>query len=282
MIGIKILISNSQIFLSQQQCIEQAAEKFGQTDSAPVYSPANPSGCLPGLATTESEPLNTAEKPYMSLIGSLLWITITRPDAQTAISLACSHSSDPTMAHWRAALRILRYLYHTRTLGLRYKVSLRPISTSSFVDAGYGNETGHRSRRGHMVFLSDCPITWTTRATSMVCQSTSEAEFIAANECVKDILWLRGILGEIGFTIPPTPVYEDNQATIAMIKNHVVSARNRHFCIHMTWLREQASTKLVVFKYVSSKENIADIFTKLLAQPQFLLLRDKFMSDSSL
>ena len=67
----------------------------------------------------------------------------------------------------------------------------------------------------------------------MVCQSTSEAEFVAANECVKDILWLRGILLEIGFPVPRTPVFEDNQATIAMIKNHMVSGRNRHFCIRM-------------------------------------------------
>ena len=69
----------------------------------------------------------------------------------------------------------------------------------------------------------------------MVCQSTSEAEFVAANECVKDILWLRGILLEIGFPVPPTPVFEDNQATIAMIAHGFGS--QRHFCIRMAWLR---------------------------------------------
>ena len=281
MIGIKITKTKSEYFLSQQQYIEQAAAAFGQTESAPVHSPANPSGCLPGLAVTDSPPLDTTQKSYMSLIGSLLWITITRPDAQTAISLACTHSVNPTVAHWRAALRILRYLYHTRTLGLRYKIAPRPIDTSAFVDAGYGAETGHRSRRGHVVFLSGSPISWTTRATSMVCQSTSEAEFVAANECVKDVMWLRGLLHEIGFDVPATPIHEDNQATIAMIKNHIVYGRNRHFCIRMAWLREQAAANVVVFKYVNSKDNIADIFTKILPQPQFVHLRDKFLFDTS-
>lgn len=69
----------------------------------------------------------------------------------------------------------------------------------------------------------------------MMCQSTSEAEFVPATECVNvnDILWLWGLRLEIGFHIPPTPVYEDNQVTIVMIKNHMVSVRNRHFCIRM-------------------------------------------------
>ena len=98
-IGMKINITSSQIFLTQQEYIEQVAENFGQTNYAPVHSPANPSGCLPGLATTDSEPLDTTVKPYMSLIGTLLWMTITRPNSQTAIRLACSHSASPTLAH---------------------------------------------------------------------------------------------------------------------------------------------------------------------------------------
>ena len=104
----QVTITDSNITLNQQQYIEQTAAKFGQTNSAPVHSPANPSGCLPGLAVHESEPLDTATKPYMSLIGCLLWITITRPDSQTAISLAYDHSANPTTTRWRAAIRILQ------------------------------------------------------------------------------------------------------------------------------------------------------------------------------
>ena len=100
MIGIKIDISESNIALSQQHYIEQLAERFGQTNSAPVHTPANPSGCL-------AAPLDTTAKPYLSLVGCLLWVTITRTDVQTAVGLACAHNSNPTMSHWRAALRIL-------------------------------------------------------------------------------------------------------------------------------------------------------------------------------
>ena len=282
MIGIKISISDDQISLCQEQYIDHAVRKFGQQDAAPVSCPANPSGCLADLSSGSDQPLDTAVYPYMSLVGCLLWVTVTRPDVQTAVSLACRHGAAPTMSHWRAAIRILRYLRCTSTIGLSFRVRRRQLDVSAFVDAGYGGEVGSRSRRGHMVLLAGCPILWTTRATSMVCQSTSEAEFVAANECVKDILWLRGILLEVGFSSrAPSVVFEDNQATIAMTKNHVVSARNRHFCIRMAWLREQAAAGHVVFKYVPSKENIADIFTKILPEAPFRYLRDKMMSPMS-
>ena len=279
MIGIKIDIDSSAICLCQQQYIEQAAEKFGQLDSAPVRSPAHPSGCFAQASPGDSPRLDSATHPYLSLVGSLLWITITRPDVQVAVSRACSHSQHATMAHWRAAIRILRYLYATRTYALTYKRSLRPVVVSAFVDAAYGNDDGHRSRRGHLVHLSGCLVIWSTRATGTVCQSTSEAEFTAANECVKDILWLRGILREFGFSFDaPSVVREDNQATIAMVNNHLVSARNRHFCIRMSWLREQATAGIVTFVYVRSQDNLADIFTKILPEPQFRRLRDMLLS----
>ena len=82
--------------------------------------------------------------------------------------------------------------------------------------------------------MAKCLVIWSTHATGMFCQRTSEAEFSAANECVKDILWLCGLLEELVFPQrSPSLVCEDNQATIAMINNHLVSALNRHFCIRV-------------------------------------------------
>ena len=280
MVGIKIDMSPACIRLSQEQYIVQAAVKFGQQDAAPVHTPAHPSGCLSLASTGDSPRLDPASHPYLSLVGTLLWITITRPDVQVAVSRACSFTQGATLAHWRAALRILRYLYTTRAFALTYNKSpVRPPNVSAYVDAAYGNEHGHRSRRGHLVLLADCVVIWTTRATGTVCQSTSEAEFAAANECVKDVLWLRGLLRELGFTMDsPSVVREDNQATIAMITNHLVSARNRHFCIRMAWLREQSAAGVVKFTFVKSQDNTADIFTKILPAPQFRLLRDMLVS----
>ena len=79
----------------------------------------------------------------------------------------------------------------------------------------------------------------------------------------------------------PSIVHEDNQATIAMMSNHLVSARNMHFCIRMAWLREQSAAGIVKFTFVKSQENVADIFTKILPAPQFRILRDMIVSPPS-
>ena len=186
------------------------------------------------------------------------------------------------MAHWRAAIRILRYLVHTADKGLIYVISSRPSDVSAFVDAAFANEANRRSRYGFAVFMASCLISWMSKCTTMVCLSTSEAEFVAATEAAKDVLWVRGFLHELGLLDPaPSTNREDNQACVAMIANHSVSARNRHFAVKMSWLREQVQDGAVVFAFVPSKRNIADIFTKVLPDAQFCYLRDLLMNGVS-
>ena len=112
----------------------------------------------------------------------------------------------------------------------------------------------------------------------MVCLSTAEAKFVAATEAAKDVVWIKGLLDELGLTTNmPTVVYEDNQARVSMINNYSVSSRNRHFAVKMSWLREQVINKTIKFVFVPSKRNLADTFTKVLPEQQFRALRDKLM-----
>ena len=83
------------------------------------------------------------------------------------------------------------------------------------------------------------------------------------------------LMSELGFTITaPSVIREDNQACVAMVRNHSVSGRNRHFCLKMAWLREQVAKGVIQFMFVASKNNVADIFTKILVEVVFLTLRD--------
>lgn len=266
MVGIRISVSPATIRLDQRHYIAHLVASFKQTDCAPVAVPASTHGCLAAGACPDSPLLDKERFPYLSLVGSLLWVTITRPDVAAVVSRACQHSRAPTMAHWRAAIRILRYLHSTADLALCYDRTVRPVVVSAYADAAFGNETERRSRYGHAVYLADCLVCWQTKATKSVCLSTAEAEYIAATECTKDIVWLRNLLAELGFPqSAPTVLYEDNQACVAMVNNHVVTGRNRHFCVKMAWLRAQKRNGIVFFVFVASKNNVADIFTKILA-----------------
>ena len=284
MVGIHVTATARSIKLNQSHYIRQIADTFRQLDAAPVDTPASQHGCLGDSPNHDSELLDTTSFPYMSLVGSLLWCTITRPDISTAVSRACRHSKSPTLAHWRAAIRILRYLLSTSDFSITYPIHRRPVTVYAYADAAYGNEPGKRSRHGHAVFLSDCIVSWLTKATNAVCLSTAESEFVAATEAAKDVVWLRNFVTELGFPqLAPSRLLEDNQACVAMVNNHSVTGRNRHFCLKMAWLRQQVSDEIIKLVFVASKNNVADILTKILppavhAKLTKLLLRLKVVS----
>ena len=131
---------------------------------------------------------------------------------------------------------------------------------------------------GHAVYLSECLVCWLTKSTTAVCLSTAEAEYIAATETTKDVVWVRNLLQELGFTQEqPSHLLEDNQACVAMVNNHVVSGRNRHFCVKMACLRQQVELKVVRFRFVASRNNVADLLTKILTHEAHERLASKLL-----
>jgi histone deacetylase 1/2 len=280
MIGLRVQHKDRTVTLSQERYILDITARFGQLDCKPVTSPAD--SCT-NLHTLTGDPLDTTKFNYLSLIGSIMWCTLTRPDVAVAVSRVAQFTSSPLPAHWKAAMRVLRYLYHTRTYGLVYNGNhIRSPIVHAFVDAAWGNERKRRSRYGFVTRIGDCPISWTSKITSMVCLSTAEAEFVAATEAAKELTWLRNILTEIGFPQDdPSVLHEDNQATIRMATNPIVSARNRHFSIKMSWIREQVANGIVTLQYVPTEDQIADILTKALSKTMFVKNRDLLVKDTA-
>ena len=99
MVGINVHITPSAIRLNQSHYIRQVAETFRQLQAAPAQSPASQHGVLGPVPTEGEDLLDVSSFPYMSLVGCLLWITITRPDVAAAVSRACRHSKAPTVTH---------------------------------------------------------------------------------------------------------------------------------------------------------------------------------------
>ena len=91
----------------------------------------------------------------------------------------------------------------------------------------------------------------------------------------KDVVWFHNVLLELELTLPKSAViYEDNQVCVTMIKNHSVSGHNRHFCVKMVWFHEQVTSGVVQFRFVPSKFNVTDVFTKILAAVPFKEVHD--------
>ena len=217
-------------------------------------------------------------KPHRSLIGSLIYVTLTRSDIDVIISQLSSVLEKPQETHWNVGIRVLRYLYTTRNKSLDYKPEnkLTQNDVLGFTDSTWNTEEKSRSRTGYICLFNGCAISWKSKAQRNVARSSCEAEYIALNEGGAEILWLRKILIELGLQDPEksTLVWIDNEPAIALANHKMIKHRTKHIALKYDWIREQIEEGKITVKHKSTKENFADLFTKILPRPA----TEKFLS----
>ena len=264
---------NQTLKLNQKLYIETIAEKFGQTKAKPVIQPASTD-----VKITKDMGSPPTNKPYRSLIGSLIYATLTRPDVSTIISQLSRVLENPQEAHWNAAIRVLRYLYTTRDKALIYNPTqkLSKNDIIGYTDSTWNTEEKSRSRTGYICLFNGCAISWKSKAQNNVARSSCEAEYIALNEGGSEIIWLRKILTELGLQDPEksTITWVDNEPAIALANHKMVKHRTKHIALKYDWIREQIEEGQITVKHKSTKENLADLFTKILPRPA----TEKFIS----
>jgi len=146
-----------------------------------------------------------------------LYFRLTRPDALQSILQCAKFSSNPGPEHWKAAIRVLKYLGTTRDQGLEYtssgKSAQDPWKLEVYVDADHGGDLDTRkSRMGYIILLNGNIVSFASRMESRVTISTTMAEYIALSEAMKELIWIKNVVQEMGLKITmPLMVYEDNQ-----------------------------------------------------------------------
>lgn len=139
---------------------------------------------------------------YKQIVGSLMYLTATRPDLMYSVSLISRYMEQPKEIHLLAAKRILRYLCGTIDFGLFYKRGEKS-DLFGFTDSDYaGNLDDRRSTSGYVFMLGSAAVSWSSKKQPIVTLSTAEAEFVAAASCACQALWLREILEELQFKQP--------------------------------------------------------------------------------
>ena len=117
------------------------------------------------------------------MIGSLLYLTATRPDILFATGLCARFQASPRESHLKTVKRIFRYLTHTSELGLFYSAAYS-IQLCGYSDADYaGCKLDRKSTSGTCHFLGSSLVSWSSRKQSGVALSTSEAKYVAAASC---------------------------------------------------------------------------------------------------
>jgi hypothetical protein len=228
---------------------------------------------------TADEAAYMAKFPYGSIVGALNYLASTsRPDIAYAVSVLARYLNDPRYPHAVAAKRVLRYLQGTKHLKLVYgqQKEGEPFITYSDADHGGCLDTG-RSTSGYMVRVGGAAVSWRSKLQTMVTLSTTEAEYIAAVEAGKEIIWMSNIHGELGqsITSPPT-LFIDNQSAIQVAKNPEHHGRMKHLDLKYFWLRDRVGTGELRPVHVPTNENAADLLTKPLPRERVEYLRALF------
>jgi len=114
--------------------------------------------------------------------------------------------------------------------------------------------------------LGKTPISWCSRKQRIVALSTTEAEYIAAAECCKELSYVKSLLSELMNTEVPTTLYVDNQSAIKLIKSGQMNWQSKHIDVRYHYISEKLNENLFQLQYCRSEDQLADIFTKPLVQ----------------
>ena len=248
------------ITLTQTHYIEDLARIYGQDTGRDYETP---------MATTfdptyepELPHIDLVKFPYRRIMGKLLF-TPTRPDVACSVNELTRHMEHPQSKHWDAALRIVRYLYVTKEMGLTYCGALPSYVQNKVLghsDATWASDKEtSKSRAGWVIKLNGASVMWGSRMIHTVCMSSAESETSAAVMCTKDMLNMRLLLWELGYEqIGSSPISADNQATVKSASGNAQSKQSKYYQMRALFLRHYVRLGKIHFGYIPGAERIAD------------------------
>ncbi|GKU99292.1 hypothetical protein SLEP1_g12160 [Rubroshorea leprosula] len=259
------------IFISQEKYAKDLLKKCRMEDCNSVGTP---------MVSNQKFSLDDGEEKvdahaYRSLIGSLLYLTNSRPDITFATSRLSRFMQSPSKTHYGAARRILRYLKGTISFGILYAKN-EQFNLFGYSDSDWpGCVDDRRSTSGYAFFLGSGAISWSSKKQASTALSSSEAEYISSTAAACQATWTRRILEDMKqVQVQPTTIFCDNQSTIAMTKNPVFHSRTHHIETQHHFIRELVASGGLEVVHCNSKDQVADIFTKPLPLDKFIHLRD--------
>lgn len=270
-LGLEVAYSKKGIFLNQRKYVLDLLQESGKMGVKPVDTPIESGGKL-GL---DGELLTDAGQ-FQRLVGKLIYLTITRPDISYAVSLVSRFMHAPTVNHMKAVHRILQYLKGSPGKGIWMKQNGHTL-INAYTDADWaGCQIDRKSTTGYCTFVGGNLVTWKSKKQNVVARSSAEAEYRAMASTTGEIIWLRALLKDLGFSSPhPTNMYCDNQAAVHIASNPVFHERTKHIEVDCHFVRENVQAKIISTPYVRSSQQLADVFTKGLAAANFQAIISK-------
>ena len=264
---------SKKLWLSQETYLERILERFNMQHAKPVSTPLATHfklsrKCCP---VTKEEKDEMSSIPYASAVGSLMYaMATTRLDIAHKVGTVSRYLSNPGKSHWNAVKWILRYLRGTSKLCICFGGS-KPI-LEGFTDADMaGDLDGRKSTSGFLFTFAGGAISWLSKLQKCVALSTTKAEYIAAIEASKEMLWMKRFLLELGLSQLTYVVFCDSQSAMDLSKNSMYHSRPKHINVRYHWLRLAIEEQMLQLEKVHTDDNAADMLTKVVPREKLEL-----------
>ncbi|GJY51213.1 putative ribonuclease H-like domain-containing protein [Tanacetum coccineum] len=243
---------------NQDKYVAEILKKF---DFASVKTASTPKETNKALVK-DKEAEDVDVHIYRSMIGSLMYLTASRPDIMFAVCACARFQVTVKTSHFNAVKRIFRYLKGQPKLGLWYPKD-SPFNLEAFSDSDYAEASlDRKSTTGGCQILSKRLISWQCKKQTIVANSTTEAEYVAAANYYGQVLWIQNQMLDYGFNFMNTKIYIDNESTICIVKNLVFHSKTKHIEIRHHFIRDSYEKKLIQVIKIHTGQNVADLLTK--------------------
>ncbi|GJU64432.1 retrovirus-related pol polyprotein from transposon TNT 1-94 [Tanacetum coccineum] len=263
-LGLQIKQLEDEIFFNQSKYIKEMLKKFCLEDSKSIKTPMS----FETKLTWDKDGESVDNIKYRGMIGSLLYLMVSRPNIMFSVCLCARFQEDPKISHIEVVKRNFRCIKGLIFLGLWYPKGTR-VKTIVYADSDHaGDYVVRKSTSGVCTFMGCCLTSWFSKKQTALAISTIEAEYVFAGKACQQALWMKQ--APVDYDIP---ILCDNQCAIDLSKNPVLHFCTKHIEIRHHFLRDNVQKGNFSIEKVSSKDNIADIFTKPLKREPFNLLR---------
>nr|GFA66537.1 uncharacterized mitochondrial protein AtMg00810-like [Tanacetum cinerariifolium] len=214
-LGLQVKKKDDGIFISQDKYVAEILGKFGLTDSKSANTPIETE--KPLLKDPDGEDVDV--HTYRSMIGSLMYLTSSRPDIMFSVCACARFQVTPKVSHLHAIKRIFRYLKGKPLLGLWYP-KYSSFNLVAYSDSNYARASlDRKSITGGCHFLGCRLISWQCKKQTVVATSSTEAEYVAAASCCAQVLWIQNQLLDYGNAKPKK--HDEKAKREAKEKSHV-------------------------------------------------------------
>ncbi|XP_035842185.1 uncharacterized protein LOC118488881 [Helianthus annuus] len=262
------------IFVHQKKYVNDVLDKFNMSESSPISTPLALNHGIDNVSdsVTTGHGEKVDETLYRSIIGSLMYLTASRPDIMYPTCLCARYQSGPRKSHMMIVKRILRYLKGYPSIGLWYPRS-GDFSLTGYSNSDFGCcKLNAKSTTPGCQFFGTRLITWQCKKQTTVALSICEAEYVSASSCCSQILWIQQQMRDYGLQFLDTPIFVDNEAAINITKNPVQHSKTKHIEIRHHFIRDCYEKKLIRIDHIHTDDQRADFYTKAFDKTRFSYL----------